>query len=138
VTPGVFLVDADFVFHDGDTAQKILVTLGTLEGVSLTVKTTSKGACYALDYGCQSHNRFPCFHLPKNSCCLPLPTWICLDEFYELKDSVLVQRHFSGRVRHIGTLPQNILEQLLECVLECDDISPSQKKIVLSARTAMG
>jgi hypothetical protein len=83
-------------------------------------------------------NRFPCFHLPKNSCCLTLPTWICLDEFYELKDSTLMQRHFSGQINRIGMLENSITEQLLECVLDCEDISTAQKAVVNAARVAMG
>ena len=137
MTPGTLLAHSEFSFHDGQTADKILVVLGALKGVAVLVKTTSRGARYTLGFGCQAKNRFPCFHLTKDSCCLKKPTWICLDDFYEFNHNQLLQRHFSGKIIRIGKLPDDITEQLLECALTCDDISQAHAMIVRAARTAM-
>jgi hypothetical protein len=137
VTPGTLLADSQFRFHDGETGNKILVVLGALKGIAILVKTTSRGERYALSFGCQAKNRFPCFHLPKNSCCLSRPTWVCLDEFYEINHHRLLQKHFSGEVRQIGKLPDDIVEQLLECALDCDDLAMAQADIVRAARNAL-
>jgi hypothetical protein len=134
---GTLLVDVEFTFHDGDEGKKIFVCLGTNAGITVVAKTTSKGTRYGISYGCQSGNRYPCFHLPKNSCFLTKPTWVCLDEFYELNDTVLLQRHFSGKVNRIGVLPETITEQLLECALLCDDITGAQARVVRGARASM-
>jgi hypothetical protein len=117
--------------------RKILVALGTEKGVTVLAKTTSKGTRFGLEYGCQAKKRFPCFYLPGNSCVLNRPTWICLDEFYEFNDALLTQRHFSGRVRHLGVLPHEVTEQLLECALVCEDITGAQASIVRFARASL-
>jgi hypothetical protein len=137
VTPGTLFFDSEFVFHDGESAEKILVALGTHGGLTLVIKTTSQGHHYTNSYGCQSPNRFPCFHLPKGCCCLSKPTWICLDEFYEFKDAELLQRHFSGKVNRIGLLPDLIVEDLLRCAIECPDISGTQAKVATAALSAL-
>lgn len=130
MTPGTLVVDRRFRFQDGDEAKKILVTLGTARGLTLIAKTTSKGRRYLNDYGCQSRHRFPNFHLVKGCCCLTKPTWVCLDEFYEFRDSELVQRHFSGDVLRIGTLSDVITEELMACAMQSEDIAGYQASIV--------
>lgn len=128
--PGTLFVDRHFRFHDGDEAQKILVALGTAHGVTLVVKTTSQGRRYRNDFGCQADHRFPNFHLVQNCCCLSKPTWVCLDEYYELKDAELLQRHFSGDVNRIGTLSDGLTDALMICAQQSDDISARQSAIV--------
>lgn len=130
MTPGTLIVDRHFRFHDGNEAQKILVALGTAHGITLIVKTTSQGRRYKNDFGCQSDHRFPNFYLVQGCCCLSKPTWVCLDEYYEFKDSDLLQRHFSGDIRRIGVLPDEITESLMGCALRSEDISPRQCGIV--------
>jgi len=76
MTPGTLFFDTRFVFHDGEEGQKIIVVLGSGQGVTIGVKSTSQGRRYRNDYGCQSDHRFPNFHLPRGSCCLSKPTWV--------------------------------------------------------------
>lgn len=137
MSPGTLLFDTGFTFHDGESGEKILVTLGSGQGITVVAKTTSRGSRFGLSFGCQSKNRFPCFHLPLNSCCLKQPTWICLDEFYEFNDALLMQHHFSGRIRRIGELPDDVTKLLLECAMDCDDISVAQARVVTEARKLM-
>jgi len=117
MTPGTLFFDTRFVFHDGEEGQKIIVVLGSGQGVTIGVKSTSQGRRYRNDYGCQSDHRFPNFHLPRGSCCLSKPTWVCLDEYYEFRDSELLQRHFSAEINRIGVLTDAITIELLECAL---------------------
>lgn len=88
MTPGTFFVDKHFRFYDGEEAQKILVALGTNHDVTIVVKTTSRGVRYRNEYGCHADHRFPNFHLVKGCCCLPKPTWVCLDEYYEFNPPI--------------------------------------------------
>lgn len=136
MTPGILFFDRHFRFHDGEEGQKILIALGTAHGVTVVVKTTSQARRYPIDYGCQAEHRFPNFHLVKGCCCLPKPTWVCLDEYYEFKDSDLLQRHFSGDINRIGALTDAITIELIECALRSDDISPRQTGIVQIALDA--
>ena len=133
MTPGTLFFDRHFRFYDGEEGQKILVALGTVHGVTLVVKTTSQGRRFRNDFGCQTDHRFPNFHLVKGCCCLSKPTWVCLDEYYEFKDSELLQRHFSSDINRIGLLTDEIVIALMECALRSEDISPRQTRIVQAA-----
>ena len=133
MTPGTLFFDRHFRFYDGEEGQKILVALGTVHGVTLVVKTTSQGRRFRNDFGCQADHRFPNFHLVKGCCCLSKPTWVSLDEYYEFKDSELLQKHFSGDINRIGLLTDPITIALMECVLQSEDISPRQTCIVQTA-----
>jgi hypothetical protein len=136
MTPGTLFFDRHFRFHDGEEGQKILVALGTSHGVTIVVKTTSQGRRYRNDFGCQADHRFPNFHLVKGCCCLSKSTWVCLDEYYEFKDSELLQKHFSGDINRIGLLTDEITVALMECALQSEDISPHQTNIVQTALDA--
>lgn len=72
----------------------------------------------------------------QGCCCLSEPTWVCLDEYYEFKDSELLQRHFSGDIYRIGTLSDEITEVLMGCALQSEDIAPGQGAIVQAALDA--
>lgn len=136
MTPGALFFDRHFRFRDGEEGEKILIALGTAHGVTIVVKTTSQGKRYRNDYGCQADHRFPNFYLVQGCCCLSKPTWVCLDEYYELKDSELVQRHFSGDVNRLGELPEKITVALMECAVQTDDISGQQAAIIRAALNA--
>lgn len=137
MTPGTLFFDTAFVFRDGGHGQKILVTLGSGQGITVIVKTTSQGRRYHNHPGCQVADRFPNFYLYLGSCCLTKPTWICLDEFYEFKDSELLQRHFDGQIKRIGELSDTETVELLRCALASEDISGRQSAILKSALTAL-
>lgn len=133
MTPGTLLFAPHFRFHDGGQSPKILVVLGTRQGVTLIVKTTSQSARFRNDWGCQVDHRYPNFHLVQGCCYLTKPTWVCLDEYYEFKESELLQQRFSGDLAPMATLPDSITVELMECALRSDDISPCQMKIVEAA-----
>jgi hypothetical protein len=133
MTPGTVFSYQNFKFHDGNFGNKILITLGVAKGVNLVVKTTSQGSRYNAIFGCQLNERFPNFHLVQNCCILQKPTWVCLDEFYELIDREVLRYHFSGHVKPIGNLPKEITVALIECALKSDDISDYQEGIIRSS-----
>lgn len=137
MTPGTLFFDRHFRFYDGEEGQKILIALGTANGITLVVKTTSQGRRFRNDFGCQANHRFPNFHLVKGCCCLSKPTWVCLDEYYEFRDSELLQRHFSGDINRVGLLKDKISIALMECALQSDDISPRQMRVVQTALDAL-
>ncbi len=60
------------------------------------------------------------------SCCLPVPTWVCLDEFYELEAAPLLKGKFAGIVRFEGQLAMDTTTALINCAASSDDISPAQ------------
>ena len=131
MTPGTIVFHRDFKFSDGATKDKYLVVLGNLDkGVILAAKTTSKGHRYRIDFGCQSGSYFSAFYLPRGSCCLPLCTWICLDEFYEIRADALISSMVSGQVYKHGELDASLTRDLQFCAKGSDDISAHQEAII--------
>lgn len=133
--PGSIFFDKNFNFHDGESGEKLFVVLGTEKGITLAAKTTSRNFGKGIDYGCQPNDRFHNFHLPVNTCYLKKPTWVCLNEFYELNQSKLLQKHFSGIVNHLCDLEANITREIQDCAVISDDITPSQEKIILASQS---
>lgn len=122
--------DRAFSFHDGAEAEKLFVVLGYDKGIIVAAKTTSQMHGRGINFGCQPKDRFHNFHLVANSCYFKKPTWVCLDEFYEMQENILLQKRFSGTVNHLCDLPPEIVKPLLECALLSDDISAAQSSIV--------
>lgn len=130
---GSIFFDTDFHFHDGDIGEKLFLILGLDSGVVLVAKTTSQPYGKGIIFGCQPSDRFHNFYLPVNSSYLTKNTWICLDEFYELKNSDLLKKHFSGHVKHICNLTDEITLKVQQCALESDDITGKQSVIIQSS-----
>ncbi len=136
MNPGGVFVDKEFSFHDGAEAEKLFVVLGFDKGIIVVAKTTSKNHGRGITYGCQPKDRFHNFHLVANSCYLRKPTWICLDEFYELQQNKALAKRFSGVINHLCDLPSEMIKPLLECALQSDDMTAAQELIVtLSLKT---
>lgn len=131
--PGTLIHDPNFRFRDGQLGNKILIVLSDgSDGTYLSVKTTSNGTRYSNQYGCQLGSRFPHFFLPPKSCCLEKPTWVCLDEFYELTVPELETKILDGHIRRIGVLPGNVRKEVISCATNSEDISAYQAGHLLS------
>ena len=130
---GTCLLDPSFVCKDGSVQNKIIVLLSDgISGTYIAVKTTSKSTRFGLDFGCQILSRFPCFFLPKGSCCLDLDTWIQLDAYYEFDAYGLERKVVDGKLYLIGTLRTHV-RHLLICAINSEDITPSQERLVQAA-----
>lgn len=131
MSPGTILFDRHFVFHDGEVGEKLLVVLTDgRSGQYIVAKTTSNGSRYGLEFGCQLNQRFPCYFLPRGSCCLDGNSWLCLDEFYEFEKAALIQRVMERKVDRIGILPESIAIEVMGCAMGSDDISVAQGDMV--------
>lgn len=128
--PGTILLHKNFVFNDGTTKDKYLIIIGCSETIYVAAKTTSKGHKYRNDHGCQSANYYPAFLLTAGCCCLPLNTWICLSEFYEINKDVLLQGVANGDIFRRGNLEDPIIRDVQFCAKNCDDISSYQESII--------
>lgn len=129
-TLGSIFFDEEFTFLDGGSSPKLFVILGTQDGVSLVVKTTSNGRLYLNDYGCQSVARFPAFFLPQGSCFLSKHTWLCLGEFYEFTCDQLFRDMVSGKIRRMGELSQQLVGEVMDCALGCEDATDHHVSII--------
>ena len=134
---GTCLLDPQFVCKDGTVHRKIIVLLSDgLSGTYVVVKTTSKSHRFGLDFGCQLLGRFPCFFLPRGSCCLDLDTWIQLDAYYEFDAYELERKVIDGAVYRIGTVGDHA-RQLLTCAINSEDISEAQTTLLRTALKAL-
>lgn len=130
MVPGSIFFDRDFHFNDGESGEKLFIALGNQNGIHLVAKTTSKQHGRGTTYGCQA-DRFFNFFLPKGSCHLKEPTWVCLNEFYLFNSGELIQKNFSGTLSAICTLDDTIFQQLVECAKLSEDISEEQLKLII-------
>lgn len=134
MTPGTILFDRNFKFKDGTRGEKYFIILNDGDdGVYIGVKTTSKGRLFGIQHGCQILDRYPNFHLVKNSCCLPKNTWVSLDQYFEFKKGRLLQEVLTNQIVSYGLLTKEVTKDLLVCVTHSEDISKSQECIVQSA-----
>lgn len=133
---GTLLSDHQFVCKDGSVQNKIIVLLSDGQtGTYIVAKATSKGHRYGLDFGCQPLGRFPCFFLPRNSCCLELDTWIQLEAFYEFGAYELEKKVIDANIYQIGHLTNHI-EALLICSINSEDLTPFQERLLQAALAA--
>lgn len=130
MTPGSVFFDKNFHFNDGNDGKKLFIVLGSKEGLIIVVKTTSQHYGRGITYGCQPNDRFHNFYLPNNSCYLKKSTWVCLDDFYELKQSELLQKRFTGIVNHICDIAPEITRELQLCSILSQDITNKQEAII--------
>lgn len=130
MAPGTILLHKNFAFSDGETKDKFLVILGMNESVAVVAKTTSKGNRYRLDHGCQAGSHYPAFLLTVGCCCLPLNTWICLGELYELDIEHLRRGIGAGDIYRRGILNNELARSVQFCAKNCDDISAHQEVII--------
>lgn len=138
MTPGSVLFDTQFKFSDGSTGRKILVVLNDgSAGVYVIIKTTSKDKRKGRNYGCQSSDRYPNFFLPDGKCFLQGDSWLMLDEFFEFNLQNLLAKRFAGQMKPLGVLPENILKELLDCAIGCDDISQAQEQVLVGTRQSL-
>lgn len=134
---GTCLLDPNFVCKDGTRQNKIIVLLSDgASGTYVAVKTTSRSARFGLDFGCQPLGRFPCFFLPRGSCCLDLDTWIQLDAYYEFDAYELERKIIDGKVHQIGLVESHV-RHLLICAINSEDIAPSQERLLQAALGAL-
>lgn len=130
MTPGTILFHEQFVFRDGAAADKYLVVLAKTTNVVLVAKTTSNGIRYRLDHGCQAGSYFAAFLLTAGCCCLPLNTWICFSEFYELEFSAIQNGIVGGSIRQYGLLDSELTKDVQACAANTDDIATEQEALI--------
>ncbi|RUW60179.1 hypothetical protein [Mesorhizobium sp. M7A.F.Ca.US.008.03.1.1] len=130
MNPGSVFFDEEFAFHDGESGEKLFVVLGTVDGVSVIVKTTSQQHGRGTVFGCQPKDRFHNFYLPPKSTYLKLSTWVCLNEFYEIDAKKALQKKFDGKIKPVCDLVPAFIRDLQDCALTSEDISTKHAAIV--------
>ncbi|MGJ7607132.1 hypothetical protein ACSFA7_22545 [Variovorax sp. LT1R20] len=137
MTPGAVLFHRRFVFADGASADKYLVVLAASDRHLLVAKTTSNGTHYRSDHGCQAGSFFAAFLLTRGCCCLPLSTWICFNDFYELSLTQVQSGIVDGSIRQYGMLDKELTRDVQFCAASTDDVSEEQETLIRSCFVAV-
>ncbi|MDI3830006.1 hypothetical protein QK368_00710 [Pseudomonas aeruginosa] len=132
MTPGSVFFDEEFHFHDGETGEKLFVVLGSDHSVTVVAKTTSQQHGRGTSFGCQPKDQFHNFFLPPGCSYLKRESWVCLNEFYDLNAVEMLNKRFSGRVKPVCTLSDQITRAIQDCALESLDITKAQAAAVQS------
>ena len=132
MNPGSVFFDEEFAFHDGESGEKLFLVLGTVASVSVVAKTTSRQNGRGTVFGCQPSDRFHNFFLPPRSCYFKKPTWICLDEFYDLKPTDMLKKRYDGKIKPACDIVESMLRLIQKCALISLDITEDQTKVVKS------
>ena len=53
-----------------------------------------------------------------------------MDGLFEFNMRELLARHFSGQIRRIDALPEDIVKELIYCAANCDDVTRSQTVVL--------
>lgn len=130
--PGAILFHRQFVFADGASADKYLVVLAASDRHLLVAKTTSNGTHYRSDHGCQAGSYFAAFLLTRGCCCMPLTTWICFNDFYELALADVQSGVVDGSIRQFGMLDNDLTRSVQFCAADTDDVSEAQRQLIES------
>ena len=137
MNPGSVFFDEQFAFHDGETGEKLFVVLGTHESTSVVAKTTSHQNGRGTVFGCQPADRFHNFYLPPKSCYFNKSTWVCLDEFYELNANSVLAKRFSGTIKPVCTIVDELMRQIQDCAILSRDISYFQETAIRACLIAV-
>ena len=132
MTPGSILHDKNFKFRDGTTGNKLLVVLNDgAGGLCIVLKTTSQEKGKKRTLGCHLYDRPPNFFIPQGRSWFDLDTWVELNNFFEIDTQSL------SALPQPGTLPADILKDLLVCAIASQDISIAQTQILQGILAAL-
>ncbi|MDX7953615.1 hypothetical protein P7D22_20845 [Lichenihabitans sp. Uapishka_5] len=129
MNPGSVFFDEEFAFHDGQSGEKLFLVLGSDREIAVVAKTTSRQHGRGNTFGCQT-DRFYNFFLPPQSCYLRKPTWVCLDEFYEVRLAAALSKSLRSIIKPVCTIEHSLLRLIQECAKGSLDITDQQHDLV--------
>ena len=128
---GAIFFDPNFKFPDGAIKGKYFAILGLAPSKDYIVaRTTSKGQRKSWQYGCHNDEPDANFCIPIGRGVFPLDTWICLDYLMDMDVCELNAKLKAGSIGQTGTLPGNILKDLLACAACADDTTHRQEQVI--------
>ncbi|WP_420263985.1 hypothetical protein [Candidatus Magnetominusculus dajiuhuensis] len=127
---GTVLSHRDFAFKDGEYGDKLIIILNKPrpDEPYLCCKTTSKTKYKIETEGCHSSQNI--FVLGKIKNCFTKKTYVQFHEFYDFDSQKLLKGHFEGKIDIIFTLPENIINAIVNCIKKSDDITDDQLNLL--------
>ena len=126
MAPGSILHWKGFQFHDGDSADKFIVLLGTKPGRNyIAVVATSKKHHRTFNPGCHAEEGY--YHVPgggKDT--FPKDTWLLLAQPYELDPVEVARRYGNGQITIVDHFREQVANAIRNCFKQCPDVTPAQ------------
>jgi len=136
---GEIFFDNQFVFSDGEVGEKLFVIIYANPSLDLylALKTTSQKKRYPSisSIGCYPNKLV--YFLPSTVyTALNADTFIQLGEIFSYKQSVLLSGKFSGRIKSIHTLRDDIKNGIINCLKRCkEDIEEEYYELIFSKKS---
>lgn len=132
ISPGCVIHWKDYVFDNGQTANKYLVIVGAKQGCNyLAVVATSQPRKRKFEPGCHATEGY--YHIGgggKDH--FPKDTWLLVAEAVELTPAELVKRAMVEKtISIVGQLRGEIANALRNCLKRCPDVSPAQIALLM-------
>lgn len=132
MTKGTILYHERFQLYNGEIANKLLVILNTptseIQEPYVMCKTTSRLDNKPREQGC--HLEQSLFFIKASYDQFPKDTWLQFNELYELHIQELLDLHFKKSVKIIGTLREQTINEIINCIKKSDDISDYRLKLI--------
>ncbi|HNF57872.1 MAG TPA: hypothetical protein PLI49_26775 [Leptospiraceae bacterium] len=135
---GEIFFDKGFVFSDGEVGEKLFVIIYANPNLDLylVLKTTSQKKRYPTVNSIGCHSKKLVYFLPSTVYkALDRDTFIQLGEIFSYKQKDLLSGKFSGRIKSIHTLRDDIKNGILNCLKQCkEDIEQEYYELIFSKK----
>jgi len=128
---GDILYHTEFKFPDGTTSDKLLVILNTPDPIKepfLVCTTTSQSRNKPKTPGC--HSKESLFFIKANHDFFNKDTWLQFYQLYELDFKKLLKTKFDGLVKISGSLKEQTINEVINCIRKSDDVSEYYLKLI--------
>lgn len=127
MNPGMVLYWKQFVFENGDPADKLFIVLGhPRNNACLTVKATSQQKWRHRDEGCHIENGYFFVRGGDKERWFDCNTWIILEQPYLFRCDAIKGAIDSGQAVVKTNLIARFMSELRNCLKRSDDISEEQ------------
>jgi len=128
---GDILYHEQFKFSNGGISDKLLVILNTPQPTNdpyLIITTTSQSINKSQIPGCNLKESL--FFIKANHDFFNKDTWLQFYQLYELDFKKLLKTKFDGLVKISGSLKEQTINEVINCIRKSDDVSEYYLKLI--------
>lgn len=128
---GTILYHSNFRFSNGEYGRKFLIILNNQQGTGpfLMAKVTSQAKNKPRTPGCNPKESL--FFIEGGKTWFSQDTWVQLYEIYPFIAVEVLKDHFEGHLEIMHELPNQIANEIKNCVGQLCDISVKYQKMIL-------
>ncbi len=129
--------DQRFEFEDGHIASKLMIVLADGAALLLAALTTSNPKNKKRERGCNNNHWGQYFYLPVAEAKFDQETWIGLEKIWPLDRNKFREKIRARQLHKRFDLHPATMRDILECVLQSEDITPEQERLLQASLDAM-